>query len=162
MCKKLGYLSVILLGVGIDQVSKYYAVQSLIFGQPKAIVQYFNWSLNYNKGVAFGLFNQYEAAVQMGLILMVLSMIIGLFIWLGKIYKADSWQAISLSLILGGAIGNLIDRIILGHVVDFIDFYIGNWHWPTFNIADSLICIGAAMLALGIFKQESAQSTSPL
>ncbi len=158
MFKKLGYLALILAGVGLDQLSKYYALQSLIFGQPHAIMPNLNWHLNYNKGVAFGLLNQYETAVQMGLIIMVLSMIVGLFIWLSKIYKTDQWQAISLSLILGGAIGNVIDRIRFGYVIDFIDFYIGNWHWHTFNVADSFICIGAGMLFLSIFKKESVQS----
>lgn len=160
MCKKIGYLFLILAGVALDQLSKYYALQSLIFGQPQAIMPNLNWHLNYNKGVAFGLLNQYETAVQMGLIIMVLSMIVGLLIWLSKIYKSDSWQAISLTLILGGAIGNVIDRIRFGHVIDFIDFYIGNWHWHTFNIADSFICIGAGMLLLSIFKQDSIPSTS--
>jgi len=149
--KNIRYLAVIVLGIIIDQYAKFYAMQSLIFGKPQGVVPYFNWSLNYNKGIAFGLLSQYETLVQIGLIGMVIAMIIAMTLWLRiLINERSSWQAFSVALIIAGAIGNVIDRIRLGHVVDFIDFYIGNWHWPTFNIADSFICIGAAILALTI------------
>jgi signal peptidase II len=135
-------------GIGLDQISKYFAVQNLLFGVPTAMFPFLNWTLNYNKGISFGLFNQYETIVPILLLVIVAALIIGLFVWLWKLPGGLSWQAVSLSLIIGGAIGNLIDRVTLGHVVDFIDVYVGNWHWYTFNIADALICIGAGILAL--------------
>lgn len=150
MCNKskLGYGLFILSGIVLDQVSKYFAVQNLLLGIPTAILPFLNWSLNYNKGISFGLFNQYETVVPILLMVIVSALIIGLLVWLWKMPAGFSWVGISLSLIIGGAIGNLIDRVILGHVVDFIDVYVGAWHWYTFNIADVLICVGASILAL--------------
>ena len=79
-----------------------------------------------------------------------------LFVWLAKLKPTEKLEAISLSLILGGAIGNVIDRISYGYVIDFIDLYIGHNHWPVFNIADSAICIGAILLVADSFKSETA------
>lgn len=83
-----------------------------------------------------------------------------LFVWLKHLNSTAKLEAISISLILGGAIGNLIDRVLLGYVVDFLDFYnyFGSYHFPAFNIADSAICVGAALLIIDSFrhKQEDA------
>lgn len=152
MCNKLKYFWVIALGVGWDQVAKYFALKNLEFGLAQSVVPHLNWHLNYNKGISFGLFNQ--ASVSMILIGIIVMLIIGLLVWLWNMPKTASWQAVSLSLVIGGAIGNLIDRLYFGHVIDFIDFYIGNWHWYTFNVADSLICVGAVMLTLYAFRSD--------
>ncbi|HHA18091.1 MAG TPA: signal peptidase II, partial [Methylophaga sp.] len=79
---------------------------------------------------------------------------IGLLIWLTKLAKTNM-EAISVSLILGGAIGNVIDRIYFGYVIDFLDVYYGTHHWPAFNIADSAIVIGAGLLIIDSFRSES-------
>ncbi|MDH5395898.1 MAG: signal peptidase II, partial [Gammaproteobacteria bacterium] len=68
--------------------------------------------------------------------------------WLKQLAQHEKWQAIALALILGGAVGNVIDRIWLGYVVDFIDVYYQHWHWPAFNLADSAISIGVAMIII--------------
>ena len=80
--------------------------------------------------------------------------------WLQTL-KGDRWMAISIALVLGGAIGNLYDRISLGYVVDFLHFYWGNYHFPAFNLADTAISIGAAMMVLDLFrKQETADKSA--
>ena len=79
-----------------------------------------------------------------------------LAIWLLRLEKGDRVTAATLSLIIGGAIGNLIDRVQTGRVVDFIDFYVGTWHWPAFNVADSAISIGIVFLLITSFRTELA------
>lgn len=153
MCNKLKWIAIILVAVGLDQASKYFALQNLEFRTPTAVMPSLNWTLNYNKGISFGLLNHQSSIIPFMLILVALALVIGFFIWLWNMPKTQFWQAFSVSLIIGGAIGNLIDRISLGYVVDFIDFYIGNWHWYTFNVADAFICIGAFMLAIYFYKQ---------
>jgi signal peptidase II len=149
MCSKIKWFALILLGIGLDQGSKYLAMQHLELGFSKSVFPYLNWSLTYNRGISFGLFNQQSFIVPIILMSIILALIIGLSLWLWNMPKTEGgWQPLCISLIIGGAIGNLIDRVYLGYVVDFIDFYIGNWHWYTFNLADCFICVGAGMLAL--------------
>jgi signal peptidase II len=73
--------------------------------------------------------------------------------WLMRLRPGQRWLAAALSLVLGGALGNLWDRLVIGAVVDFIDVYYGSWHWPAFNLADSAICVGAVMLVVSTFKE---------
>jgi len=77
---------------------------------------------------------------------------IGITVWLKRLPKNDLWMAVALSLILGGAVGNLYDRAVLGYVVDFIDFYWAAYHFPAFNIADSAITIGAVMMVIDVIR----------
>jgi signal peptidase II len=77
-----------------------------------------------------------------------------IFVWITRLKSTAKLEVISLSLILGGAIGNLIDRLIFGYVIDFLDVYYQSYHWPAFNIADSAICIGAVLLILDSFKKK--------
>lgn len=109
------------------------------------ITNFFNLVTVYNRGVSFGLFDNIEYSV---FILATLGIIITiiLIIWLGRINQAHI--AIALGLIIGGAMGNIIDRIVNGAVADFLDFHIANYHWPAFNLADSAITIGAIILIL--------------
>jgi len=79
--------------------------------------------------------------------------------WLKKLNRSQRWEAIAWSLVLGGALGNLIDRILYGYVIDFLDAYIGDWHWPAFNVADSAITLGVAMLLLDSFKPQPRSLT---
>jgi len=83
-----------------------------------------------------------------------------LVVWLAKLKPEAKLEAISLSLVIGGAIGNVIDRICYGYVIDFLDIYIGSSHWPAFNVADSAICIGAVLLIIDSIKSEPESQTS--
>ncbi|MGH8459565.1 MAG: signal peptidase II, partial [Nevskiales bacterium] len=113
----------------------------------------FNLTYVRNRGAAFGLFNDYESsAVQLllvGFSLAALGLVVVL-LWRGAASAAAGW---GLALIFGGAMGNLLDRIRTGSVVDFLDFYLGSYHWPAFNVADSSIVIGAGLLLLQVVRK---------
>lgn len=124
------------------------------------ITSFFNLVLVYNRGVSFGLFNA-GAGSGVGLNALVFSLVaaavvVGLVYWLRR--ASSPLLAIAIGLIIGGAVGNVVDRIRLGAVVDFLDFHIALWHWPAFNLADSAICVGvAAMLLDGLLLHREAR-----
>ena len=131
--------------VFLDQLSKYIASTSLEMYQPIAVMPMFNWTLMHNPGAAFS-FLANESGWQRWFftaIAVVVSVV--LFFWIKRLEQHEKWQAIALALILGGAVGNVIDRIWFGYVIDFIQIYYEQWYWPAFNIADSAISIGVAM-----------------
>lgn len=112
------------------------------------VIPFFNLVKVYNTGVSFGLF-QGMAYGHIILSIFAIFITIALFIWL---IMAENFRlVVGLSFIIGGAIGNVIDRITVGSVKDFIDFYIGNWHWPAFNIADSAVFIGVCLILIDSF-----------
>ena len=155
---RLGWLVLSLLVLVIDQVSKAHFEGSLeMFQQIVVIPDYFSWTLAYNTGAAFsfladgGGWQRWLFAV----IAVVVSAV--LVVWLKRLGRNDTWLAIALALILVGALGNLYDRIVYGHVVDFILVHWQNrWYFPAFNFADSAICVGAVMLALDMFKSKKS------
>jgi len=115
-------------------------------GQQQPITSFFNVVLIHNRGMSFGLFNQ-SGGFNALLFSFVAAVIVAVLIyWLSR--AESSMLAVAIGLIIGGAVGNVIDRIRLGAVVDFLDFHIGVWHWPAFNVADSAICIGVAVMLL--------------
>lgn len=131
----------------LDQVTKGYFIQFYQYGESRELIPgFFNFTLVYNTGGAFGLFAQ---STKIFIALSVVTVVFLLFFY-RKYSSKNQWIVWPLGLVLGGAIGNLIDRIRLGHVIDFLDFYIGQWHWPAFNVADSAICVGLVILALFI------------
>ena len=132
-----------------DQISKWW-VLNLFSAAPeptKPIVPFFNLVLVHNRGVTFGLLNSVNHAwVTYGLIAVACAIVFLLGRWL--IMTTSTRVAIALGAIIGGALGNVIDRLYFGSVVDFLDFYYGAYHWPAFNIADSAIVCGVALLLL--------------
>lgn len=132
----------------LDQVTKYIASNSLEMYQAVAVMPMFNWNLMHNTGAAFSFLAQ--AGGWQRWFFAVIAIVVSVFIvmWLKKLQQHEKWQAIALALILGGAIGNVIDRIWLGYVVDFIQIYYQQWSWPAFNIADSAITIGVIMIVI--------------
>jgi signal peptidase II len=115
-------------------------------GPQQKITSFFNIVLIHNRGMSFGLFN-YGGGLNALLFSLVAAAIVTVLIyWLSRV--DSSLLAVAIGLIIGGAIGNVIDRIRLGAVVDFLDFHVGSWHWPAFNVADSAICIGVAVMLL--------------
>lgn len=158
---RLGWLVLSLLVLVIDQVSKAHFEGSLeMFQQIVVIPDYFSWTLAYNTGAAFsfladgGGWQRWLFAV----IAVVVSTV--LVVWLKRLGRDDTWLAIALALVLGGALGNLYDRIALGHVIDFILVHWQNRHYfPAFNFADSAITVGAIMLALDMFKSKKTGET---
>lgn len=141
----------------LDQWTKWLALKHLEFAQSATVFPGLDWTLLYNRGMAFSLFSDGGWQIWMLTILTaVVSLVIA--VWLFRTPRDHRWQAASLALVLGGALGNLIDRLRYGHVVDFIDVYYGQYHWPAFNIADSAITVGAVMLAVVLFREDRESS----
>jgi len=128
----------------LDQLTKWVAIASLKEVGSVNVLPIFNFTLVYNKGVSFGMFNGGSIYEILFIFALTCAILIFVFIWLFKV--EDIYKAICLGLVIGGAIGNLIDRFVYPGVVDFLDFYIGKHHFPVFNLADS--CIFCAVVLL--------------
>ena len=148
---KLKWLWLSALVVALDQMAKYTATHALLLHQPVAMLPGFNLTLTHNAGAAFSLLSQAGGWQRWLFILLAITVSIAIVIWLHNLSPRRRWMACCLALILGGALGNLSDRIIFGYVIDFIDIYYHNLHWPAFNVADSAITIGAFMLIIDSF-----------
>jgi signal peptidase II len=135
----------------LDQWSKWLAEISLIPYQPVPVLPLFNFTLAYNTGAAFSFLSDAGGWQRWFFISLTVIVVAVLFKWLWRMRAEERLQAASISLVLGGAIGNLIDRVWLGHVIDFLDVYYGSYHWPIFNIADSAITVGVVLLIIDLF-----------
>lgn len=134
--------------IALDRVSKYLASNSLNLHEPLNILPFFNLTLMHNQGAAFSFLSQAGGWQRWLFTAIAIVVTVVIVQWIRRLSPAETWMAAALSLIAGGALGNVWDRIQLGYVIDFIDVYYGTWHWPTFNIADSAITIGALMLIM--------------
>lgn len=133
------------LVVGLDQVTKFVVVRAFALHEVLEVTPFFNLVLVYNRGAAFSFLSDaggWQRELFIGIAL-VASVWIG---WLLKKHAQETLFCLALSLILGGAVGNVIDRVLYGGVVDFLDFHMLGYHWPAFNVADSAISCGAALL----------------
>jgi len=144
----LRWLGLSLLVVGLDQLAKGWAVETLA-GRVIEVTGWFNLVLAYNTGAAFSFLHD-AGGWQRGFFIAVGAAVVPLLLlWLTRLGDGQRMESAGLALVLGGAVGNLIDRIRLGHVVDFIDWHVAGWHWPAFNLADAAITLGALLLVLG-------------
>lgn len=131
--------------VALDQTSKFVAVAALAGKSPVEVTPFFNLLLVYNRGAAFSFLA--GAGGWQRELFTAIAVIASLWIvWLLRRYPQQSLFCLALSLVLGGAVGNVIDRVMIGAVVDFLDFHVWGWHWPAFNVADSAITCGAVLL----------------
>ena len=156
----LRWLGLSALVVVLDQATKWVALGALReFERVPVIDGIWDWTLTYNEGVAFSIFHDGPAWTRYGLSAFAL-LVAGVFaVWLARLPRGDRWQAAALALIIGGALGNVIDRLRLGHVVDFVLWYWRDWSWAAFNVADSAITVGAVLLvASGLFAGKAAGS----
>ncbi len=144
------------LVIVLDQVTKYWVSQSLAPGAGMPVAPFFNLVLTYNTGAAFSFLSR-ASGWQRGFFILIAAMASLLIIYLIRRYHRQKLFSLGLGLILGGALGNLWDRVVLGHVVDFLDFYYQTYHWPAFNIADSAITCGAALLIWDGFTKRAAR-----
>ncbi|MEI8655417.1 MULTISPECIES: signal peptidase II [Vibrio] len=116
------------------------------------ILPFFNLLYVHNYGAAFSFLSD-QAGWQRWFFTAIAFVVTGfLAFWMRRLPASDKWNNIAYALIIGGAVGNVFDRVVHGFVVDYLDFYWGNYHWPAFNLADSAICIGAAMIILDSFR----------
>lgn len=152
----------------LDQCSKYMIlhVMELERIQPVALTPFFNLILVWNRGISFGLFNDHSnrwASLQPWLLSLMALLIVGILLaWLKK--AQNRLFATAVGLVIGGAAGNILDRILYGAVADFLDFHVVGWHWPAFNVADAAICVGVAILCWdsmfgGVVKRYEALQT---
>lgn len=139
------WLAFALLVVVLDQFFKIVIVRTFTYGESRPVTSFFNLVLVYNKGAAFSFLA--DAGGWQRWFFTGLGIVVGAFIvWLLYRHTGQRLFCFAVSLILGGAVGNVIDRVIYGHVVDFLDFYVRNYHWPAFNVADCAITVGAVLL----------------
>ncbi len=154
--KKKWYLSLIAVIIVVDQISKFFIKGNLkLYDHVTIIKGFFEIIYVRNKGVVWGLFSNSKNHIipTVITIISVIALITVIYIFI-KTSKTCKLELISLSFILGGAIGNIIDRFSIGYVVDFIDIYIKSYHWPTFNVADSFISVGIILLLITVLRNK--------
>ncbi|CAE6710758.1 signal peptidase II [Candidatus Nitrotoga fabula] len=142
MSKWLGLSALV---VFLDQFTKLWISRSFAYGENLAVTEFFNLVLVHNRGAAFS-FLSGAGGWQRWFFSVIAVLASGWMIWLLRKHRQDPLFCFALSLILGGALGNLIDRVAYGYVVDFLDFYWQMYHFPAFNVADSAVTCGAALL----------------
>jgi signal peptidase II len=140
-------LTVALVLLGLDQLTKWAALYLLdLPARPIAVTPFFNLVMVWNRGVSFGMLDTLGAVAPWLLSGLAVAVVIGLLFWLRR--SENAMMAIGLGLVIGGALGNVIDRVRYGAVVDFLDFHLAGWHWPAFNLADAGICVGAGLIVV--------------
>jgi signal peptidase II len=145
------WLALSALLVAADQITKYVAVQQLALNQIVAVTPFFNLALVYNAGAAFSFLSD-ATGWQRGFFIGIALIASAWILYLLRRYPHQRLFALALSLVLAGAVGNVIDRVLHGAVVDFLDFHAFGYHWPAFNVADSAISCGAALLIWGALR----------
>ncbi|MEQ8247385.1 MAG: signal peptidase II [Alphaproteobacteria bacterium] len=128
--------------IAVDQVTKYWALDTILLGQRIPVTDFFNLVLTFNPGISFSLFQ--EAWGRWVFSALALAIVVGLAVWLRR--QSAVWLGVAGGAIIGGALGNTIDRVVHGAVVDFLDFHAFGYHWPAFNAADSAIVTGVVMI----------------
>lgn len=136
----------------LDQLTKILSQQYLELHQPIAVLPGFQLYLAYNYGAAFSFLADGSGWQRWFFVVISILLCSLMTFWLRQHTESETMEKTALALILGGALGNLLDRLVYGYVVDFIDVYYGSYHWPTFNIADSAICVGAALYLVKTLK----------
>jgi signal peptidase II len=164
----LRWLWLSLLVLILDQATKQWAEAALVLYQPLELLPYFDLTLMYNRGAAFSFLSSQGGWQRWFFIVLAVGVTLVLVTWLKRLKPGEGALAAALSLVIGGAVGNVIDRVLFGHVIDFIDLYYGaesclpffgtlitnagvTCHWPAFNIADSAITLGVIILLLDAF-----------
>ena len=137
--------------VVLDQITKYAITANFQYGESKTLLPFFNLVLAYNKGAAFS-FLANAGGWQREFFIVITVLITLVLLWMMRQNQRNTLLCIALALVIGGAIGNLYDRVVFGHVIDFVQWHVAGYYWPAFNIADSAICIGAGLLIWDSFR----------
>ena len=147
-------LAVAVVVIALDQWTKALASAQLSYASPVVLTSWFNLTLAHNTGAAFSFLADAGGWQRTFFIAVAVTVCAALVIWLARLRNPVWWQVLALGLVLGGGLGNLWDRAVLGHVVDFISLHYDGWYWPAFNIADSAISVGAVLLVFDSFRAQ--------
>ncbi len=148
------------LSFGLDQTHKWWMLGAfdIAHRQPIRVTSFLDLVLVWNRGISYGLFASHAGAVRLGLIALALAISAGLAVWLLRVRSA--FKAMAIGLIIGGALANMLDRVVHGAVADFFLFHLGGWNWYVFNLADCAIVAGVAMLLYDSFRDERQESAA--
>jgi signal peptidase II len=146
----------------LDQITKYFIQLHYQVGQSTAVIpQFFSITYVRNRGAAFGFMAAAPDGIREVFLTVVPLVALGLVVYYYRsVQPGQKYMPLALSLIVGGAVGNLIDRFRFSYVVDFLDFFVGRYHWPAFNVADSAICVGVGMMAYHMMFLEPKENVS--
>ncbi|MBD2795279.1 signal peptidase II [Xenorhabdus sp. 18] len=147
----LRWLWLVVVVLILDLGSKHLVLQHFTLYESMPLIPYFNLTYAQNLGAAFSFLADKGGWQRWFFALVAVAITVVLLVMMYRSSVRQKLSNIAYALVIGGALGNLFDRLVHGFVVDFIDFYVGEWHWPTFNIADSAICIGAALIIIESF-----------
>ncbi len=137
----------------LDQITKKIALYYLSGSHVKTLLPVLDFSLAFNRGAAFSFLNSASGWQNVFFVTLAIVFSLAMAIWILR--NSHAGQNVSVALIIGGALGNVVDRLHYGYVIDFIDLHIGQYHWPTFNVADSAICVGVCILLIfGFFSKK--------
>lgn len=145
------------LVVALDLGTKALATANLNYGEPLEVLPFFNLTLLHNTGAAFSFLAGESGWQRWFFIILALIVSAMLITWLARLPRTERWLPMAVALVLGGALGNVYDRIVHGYVVDFFHFHWAGYHFPAFNIADAAITIGAVMLVIDLFRRPQGQ-----
>lgn len=147
------------LVVALDQATKYIATSAMELYESIEVLPFFNLTLVHNFGAAFSFLSQAGGWQRWFFSMLALVVSVVIIVWLPRVRDAHFHLPLALSLVLGGTLGNLVDRMVLGYVVDFLDFHAGGRHWPAFNIADTSITLGAFFLILDTLRRRPEEKS---
>lgn len=150
--RSAGIAAIVLVFV-LDQATKLFALETLLRGEAHEVLPFFNLRLSFNEGISFSLFT--ETFAGRPLVLASVTFIVTGVLAVLLLRSSHRLEAAALGLIIGGALGNILDRLRLGAVVDFLDFHWRDTHWPAFNLADTAIVIGAVLLVASVFMRQA-------
>lgn len=147
--------------IALDQLTKWLAESRLSPYEPLKVLPSFNLTLMHNPGAAFSFLADASGWQRWFFMALALAVSVVLVVWLSRLKAGQTRLAAALALILGGAFGNFIDRVLYGHVIDFIELYYDRFYWPAFNVADSAITVGAVLLVVDSLFGEGHPSSKP-
>jgi signal peptidase II len=152
----LGLAAVVLV---LDQATKWWMLEvvGIALRPPIEVTPFFNLVMVWNRGVSFGLFAHEAEVMPYVLSGVAVAISVALFVWLARAERR--WIAAAIGLVVGGAVGNVIDRLRFGAVADFFDVHVAGWHWPAFNVADAAIVVGVGMILLDGFATRHHNAT---
>jgi signal peptidase II len=158
----LKWLWLSILALFLDQVSKLVIADSMQLYQSIQVMPFFKLTYVHNTGAAFSFLSEAGGWQRWFFAGLALAISVVIAVWLTRLKKHETLLAVALALVLGGAVGNLIDRLAYGYVIDFLDVYYDSWHWPAFNIADSAITLGVMLMLAESFGLGKAKESDIL